>query len=162
MVARPSYELAPSAGPECGFSSVQLGRVVVPSCRGRLRRQRAAAQVVPSRSERSGGKAPWKAATLACRAAAQGTGGEEDNNNADEEGGTEAGADEEGEEEEPEPPSFTPPKRQEVVCLSFDAVVDATDEMCLVGFEAARRFWPGKIPGRGLHSSTFQLNLSRF
>jgi hypothetical protein len=27
------------------------------------------------------------------------------------------------------------------------SVVDATDEMCLVGFEAARRFWPGKIPG---------------
>ena len=36
---------------------------------------------------------------------------------------------------------------QHVVCVSFDAVVDATDEMCLVGFEAARRFWPEKIPG---------------
>lgn len=39
------------------------------------------------------------------------------------------------------------PRPQHVVCISFDAVVDATDEMCLVGFEAARRFWPGKIPG---------------
>ena len=36
---------------------------------------------------------------------------------------------------------------QHVVCVSFDSVVDATDEMCLVGFESARRFWPGKIPG---------------
>jgi hypothetical protein len=39
------------------------------------------------------------------------------------------------------------PPTQHVVCVSFDAAVDATDEMCVVGFEAARRFWPGKIPG---------------
>jgi hypothetical protein len=38
-------------------------------------------------------------------------------------------------------------RTQHVVCLSFDSVVDATAEMTLVGFEAARRFWPGKIPG---------------
>ena len=36
---------------------------------------------------------------------------------------------------------------QHVVCVSFDAIVDATSEMALVGFEAARRFWPGEIPG---------------
>ncbi len=34
-----------------------------------------------------------------------------------------------------------------MVCIAFDALVNATDEMALVGFEAARRFWPGKIPG---------------
>ena len=33
------------------------------------------------------------------------------------------------------------------MCVSFDAVVDAADETCLVGVEAARRFWPRKIPG---------------
>jgi hypothetical protein len=38
-------------------------------------------------------------------------------------------------------------RRQHVVCIAFDALVNATDEMALVGFEAARRFWPGKIPG---------------
>ena len=36
---------------------------------------------------------------------------------------------------------------QHVVCMSFDSIVDAVDEMALVGFEAARRFWPGEIPG---------------
>ena len=36
---------------------------------------------------------------------------------------------------------------QHVVCLSFDAVVECTAEVAIVAFEAARRFWPGKIPG---------------
>ena len=39
------------------------------------------------------------------------------------------------------------PRTTHVVCMSFDTLVDATDEMCLVGHEAARRFWPKKIPG---------------
>ena len=43
--------------------------------------------------------------------------------------------------------TVTSVRTQHVVCLSFDAIVDAIDEMALVGFEAARRFWPGKIPG---------------
>ncbi len=38
-------------------------------------------------------------------------------------------------------------KTQHVVCCSFDALVDATAEVSLVAFEAARRFWPEKIPG---------------
>ena len=42
---------------------------------------------------------------------------------------------------------LTIPKTTHVVCMSFDTLVDATDEMCLVGHEAARRFWPKKIPG---------------
>ena len=41
----------------------------------------------------------------------------------------------------------TMPRTTHVVCMSFDTLVDATDEMCLVGHEAARRFWPKKIPG---------------
>ena len=43
--------------------------------------------------------------------------------------------------------SSSSPRTQHVVCVSFDAVVDAADETCLVGVEAARRFWPRKIPG---------------
>ena len=42
---------------------------------------------------------------------------------------------------------LTMPRTTHVVCMSFDTLVDATDEMCLVGHEAARRFWPKKIPG---------------
>ena len=42
---------------------------------------------------------------------------------------------------------LTLPRTTHVVCMSFDTLVDATDEMCLVGHEAARRFWPKKIPG---------------
>ena len=42
---------------------------------------------------------------------------------------------------------LTIPKTTHVVCMSFDTLVDATDEMFLVGHEAARRFWPKKIPG---------------
>ena len=43
--------------------------------------------------------------------------------------------------------NLTMPRTTHVVCMSFDTLVDATDEMCLVGHEAARRFWPKKIPG---------------
>ena len=43
--------------------------------------------------------------------------------------------------------TWTMPRTTHVVCMSFDTLVDATDEMCLVGHEAARRFWPKKIPG---------------
>lgn len=55
--------------------------------------------------------------------------------------------DETDEEEDGRAPVFKPRDVQHVLCVSFDSVVDATDEMCVVGFEAARRFWPGKIPG---------------